>query len=90
MSKKTILICVSVIAVLIAGVAVAVSVLYSGVRTGGSSTDDPRYDLMHAVPTDAVSVMRFSGMDALAGMMSDSSSPATSRRCSNSRPSFRS
>ena len=77
MSKKTILICVSVIAVLIAGVAVAVSVLYSGVRTGGSSTDDPRYDLMHAVPTDAVSVMRFSGMDALAGMMSDSSSPVS-------------
>lgn len=71
MSKKNILICISVIVILLAGVAIAVSSLYSGVGADGKdSLDDSRYDLFHAVPSDAVAVLGFSDLEEMVGMLS--------------------
>lgn len=58
MSRKSLIICVAVLAVMVIGIGVAVSVLYSG--TGSQKevvekvSDDSRYLLLPAVPSDAV------------------------------------
>lgn len=64
MSKKAIILCISVIAVLVLGVAVAVSILYSDVEHGADSKEerymgDSRYGLFQAVPSDAVMIVDF-------------------------------
>ena len=58
MSRKSIILCLAVLAVMILGIGVAVAVLYSG--TGGEKTrggnvvpDQGRYMLLPAVPADA-------------------------------------
>ncbi len=70
MSKKAILICVSVIVILLIGVAAAVSVLYSGTGAGKGSIDDSRYALFHAVPSDAVAVIRFDDLEKMTDILS--------------------
>lgn len=70
MSKKTILICLAAIAVLLIAVAAAVAVLYSGVGNDGrSSLDDSRYELVPAVPADAVAVLRFDSLDDMVSLL---------------------
>lgn len=78
MSRKAILICVLAVAVLVVGVAIAVSVLYSGVDTGkrekssGVDLSDGKYALFQAVPSDAVAVMEFSSMQAASEILASS------------------
>lgn len=76
MSRKSIILCLAVLAVMILGIGVAVAVLYSG--TGGEKTrggnvvpDQGRYMLLPAVPADAVLVACLSDTeDALDGLLS--------------------
>lgn len=68
MSRKSIIICLALLAVMILGVGVAVSVLYSGVdsapaRKGGVVPDQERYLLLPAVPADAALVACLSDME---------------------------
>lgn len=61
MSRKSIIICLAVLAVMIVGVGVAVAVLYSGTdstpaRKGNVVPDQERYLLLPAVPADAALV----------------------------------
>lgn len=78
MSRKAILICVSAVAVLVIGVAVAVSVLYSGVDTGGRDRSakvdlsDGEFALFQAVPSDAVAVIEFSSLQSAFGILASS------------------
>ena len=65
MDRKTLIICLAVLAVLILGTGVAVAFLYSGntddkTKTGGKVADEDRYLLLSAVPSDAVAVACFS------------------------------
>lgn len=78
MSKKAIIFCISVIAVLIAGVAVAVAILYSGVGDDagsdyGSYAGDSRYGLFAAVPSDAVMLIDFASCRELAPVLDEAS-----------------
>lgn len=67
MNKKTLVLCLSILAVMFAGLAVAVGFLYSGTGTGRSDSsqvaDESRYLLLRAVPSDAVAVFCFSDME---------------------------
>lgn len=77
MSRKAILICLAAIAVLLIAVAAAVAVLYSGV--GGddrTSLDDSRYELVPAVPVDAVAVLRFDSLGDMVSLLSGTPSVA--------------
>lgn len=74
MSKKAIIICLAAIAVLLIGVAVAVTALYSGAGTGRGHIDDSRYGLAPAVPVDAVSVLRFDSMEDMVRLLSGTAS----------------
>ena len=69
MNRKSILICIAVLLVLVVGVAVAVFFLYSGTgsRTSrhGVSAGDPEYGIFQAVPSDALSVMKFSDLASM-------------------------
>ncbi len=72
MSRKSLIICIAILAIMILGIGVAVSVLYSG--TGGSGNDmvekvddDSRYLLLPAVPSDAVMLCCFSDADRSIG-----------------------
>ena len=73
MSRKSIIICLAILAVMILGVGVAVAVLYSGVdstqtRKGNVVSDQERYLLLPAVPADAVLVACLSDVeDAVKG-----------------------
>lgn len=65
MSRKSLIFCISALAVLILGVAAAVAVLYSDSDGSGTSdlsdvSDRSRYGLLSAVPSDAVFVSCFS------------------------------
>ena len=69
MSRKSLIICLAVLAVMILGVGVAVAVLYSGVddgtvSRGDSVPDQGRYLLLPAVPSDAMAVCCFSESEA--------------------------
>ncbi len=61
MNRKSLIICLAVLAVMILGVGIAVAVLYSGTdggktRKGSVVPDEERYLLLPAVPADAVFV----------------------------------
>ena len=65
MSRKSLILCLSILAVLIVGTGMAVAFLYSGVDAGrgkktSASVDRDRYELLAAVPSDAVLVSCFS------------------------------
>lgn len=82
MSRKSLIICLAVLAVMILGVGVAVAFLYSG--TGGGQThkgnavpDQERYLLLPAVPADAVVVACLSDVkDASGTLLSGFSFPS--------------
>lgn len=74
MSRKSLIFCLVLLAVFASGIGAAVAVLYSGTETGNEKdstlvTDDSRYLLLPAVPSDAVVVSCLSKVsDALPGM----------------------
>lgn len=82
MSRKSLIICLAVIAAMVVGIGVAVAVLYSG--TGSSRndsvakvSDDSRYLLLPAVPSDVVMLCCFSDADeALDDIYGGSTFPA--------------
>ncbi len=83
MSRKSLIICLAVLAVMILGVGVAVAVLYSGtegkVRKGSAVPDEERYLLLPAVPADAVFVACLSDLeDSVSVILPDF--PVSSRR----------
>ena len=68
MSRKSIIICLAVLAIMILGVGVAVSVLYSGIdsapaRKGSAVPDQERYLLLPAIPADAALVACLSDLE---------------------------
>ena len=67
MNRKTLILCLSVLAVMVLGLGVAVAFLYSGTgseRPASSKVaDESRYLLLPAVPSDAVAVFCFSDME---------------------------
>lgn len=77
MNKKTILLCVAAVAVLLAGVAIALFFLYSGDKEDDEQTFKAYVpdDLMLAVPADALAVSSFTSPVALYSTFYDSSSP---------------
>ena len=66
MSRKSLIFCLSILAVLIVGTGVAVAFLYSGTGSGSDVkktakvASQSRYQLLSAVPSDAVLVACFS------------------------------
>jgi hypothetical protein len=82
MSRKSLILCLAVLAIMILGVGVAVVFLYSGTsdgkaRSGDSVPDQERYLLLPAVPADAVLVACMSDVeDACAGVLSGFPFPA--------------
>ncbi len=84
MSRKALIICMAVLAVMILGVGVAVAFLYSGTadgqsRKGNHVPDEGRYLLLPAVPADAVFVACVSEADE-AAFVFPSGTPAVSRQ----------
>ena len=74
MSRRSLILCLSVLAVLVVGTGVAVGFLYSGVDTGKSQksskvVSQDRYKLLTAVPSDAVLVACFSDRGMLDSRM---------------------
>ncbi len=75
MSRKSLIICLAVLAVMVLGVGVAVAVLYSDTDDGGKRSrevvpDQGRYLLLPAVPSDALMVGCFSeAQTALGGLL---------------------
>ncbi len=74
MSRRSLILCLSVLAVLVVGTGVAVGFLYSGVDTGKSAksskvVSQDRYKLLTAVPSDAVLVACFSNKGMLDSRM---------------------
>ena len=76
MSRKTILFFVAILAVLLAGVAVAVFFLYSGQDSGRTdrnvSVSDSKYGFYMSVPSDAVAVVRFDRLETLSAAVEQS------------------
>ena len=74
MSKKTIIACIAVLAVLAVTVTVSVVFLYSGTeRTQASSlASDSDTGLLSAVPSDAVAVVEFENLKTACRMLTDS------------------
>lgn len=74
MSRKSLIICLAVLAVMILGVGVAVAFLYSGTdskqtRKGSLVPDQGRYLLLPAVPADAVLVACLSDVEDASGTL---------------------
>lgn len=77
MNKKTLIACIVLLILLLAGIATAVGFLYSG---WGSETAQPagrlsaqqRYPLLGAVPSDAAMLLYFNGMEDGVRLFSDS------------------
>lgn len=72
MSRRSLIICLAVLGVMVFGVAVAVAALYSGVDNGTHDSgngipDQGRYLLLPAVPADAVAVCCFTEVQAAMG-----------------------
>lgn len=67
MSRKSIILCLSLLAVMLVGLGVAIAVLYSGTetsdRTGNSSVAEGSRSCLCVVPSDAVLVSCYSRMD---------------------------
>lgn len=81
MSRKSLIICFAVLAVMMAGIGVAVSILYSGNEsqkdTVGKVYDDSRYLLLPAVPSDAVMLCCISDAEkALPAFLTESEFPS--------------
>lgn len=82
MSRKTLILCLAVLAVMVLGVGVGIAILYSGVEDdAGRSTDvvpdQGRYLLLPAVPSDAMAVCCFSNAQAgLGGLLEGFDFPA--------------
>ncbi len=82
MSRKSLIICLAVVAVMILGIGVSVAVLYSG--TGGDKPqklndvpDQERYLLLPAIPADAALAVCFSDTEeAMGGLLSGFGFPA--------------
>ena len=69
MSRKSLIICLAVLALMVLGVGIAVAVLYSGVddgdeHGGNAVPDQGRYLLLPAVPSDAMAVCCFTQAEA--------------------------
>lgn len=77
MNKKTILLCVAAVAVLSAGVAIALFFLYSGDKEDNEQAFKTYVpdDLMLAIPADALAVSSFTSPVALSSTFADSASP---------------
>lgn len=95
MSRKTLIVLISIIAAMCVGVGIAVYALYSGVpaepeNSKGLSLSDDDYRLFQAVPTDAVLVMHSDRFDKLSGLLSDSASVASCFTHKGLRKFFRS
>lgn len=82
MSRKSLIFCLAVLAVMILGTGVAVAVLYSGMDNGNSRKseevpDQERYMLLPAVPADAAVAACFSDVEeAMGGLLSGFDFPA--------------
>jgi len=82
MSRKSLILCLAVLAVMILGIGVAVAVLYSGTGSekshkGSDVPDQERYLLLPAVPADAALALCFSDMEeAMGGLLSGFDFPA--------------
>ncbi len=67
MNRKSLIVCLAVLAVMVLGVGIAVAVLYSGTgsgaRKGNDVPDEERYLLLPAVPADAVFVACLSDLE---------------------------
>lgn len=67
MNRKTLILCLSVLAVMVLGLGTAVTLLYSGTEPDRSETskvaDETRYLLLPAVPSDAVAVFCYSDIE---------------------------
>ena len=68
MSRRSLIICLIVLAIMMAGIGVALSVLYSGTGKAQKATaekvcDDSKYILLPAVPSDAVMLCCFADAD---------------------------
>lgn len=72
MEKKTTWIAIAVVAVLIAGIAFAVSRLYGGTSGKASAAVPTSWDVLRAVPSDAVAVAVFDGSRDARRVISDS------------------
>ncbi|MGN0189223.1 MAG: hypothetical protein ACI395_06885 [Candidatus Cryptobacteroides sp.] len=79
MNRKTLIVLVSIIAVMCVGVGVAVCALYSGVSedSDGLSVSDGDYRLFQAVPTDALLLLHSDRFDNLSHLLSDPTSVAS-------------
>lgn len=92
MSRRSLILCLAVLAMMILGVGVAVAVLYSDgdsarTRKGNVVPDQERYRLLPAVPADAVLVACFSRLENAAGVMSGFAFPdSVSAHLSDFRP----
>lgn len=82
MSRKSLIVCLAVLVVMVLGVAVSVAVLYSGTeetsrRGSDAIPDQKRYLLLPAIPSDAVAVGCFTESEAaLGGVLSGFDFPA--------------
>ena len=75
MSKKSLILCLAALIVMIVGIGVAVMFLYSGSGSSKAAApkvaDESRYLLLPAVPSDAAAVFCYSDADdAMAGIFS--------------------
>lgn len=82
MSRKSLILCLAALAAMILGTGIAVAFLYSGTgdrsdRSRSRLSDDGRYELLYAVPSDAVLVGCFSrASSACAGPLAGFSFPS--------------
>lgn len=78
MSRKSLIICLSVLAVMLLGIGVAIAILYSGTDDEGNAVpDQDRYLLLPAIPADAVLAGCFSNLgDAMGGLLKGFDFPA--------------
>ncbi len=84
MSRKSLIICLSVLGAMILGIGIAVAFLYSGdvggqIRKGNLVPDESRYLLLPAVPADAVMVACLSDSDAARYALPSGFPPVLSR-----------
>ena len=77
MNKKTLIACIVLLILLVAGIATSVGLLYSGSGSGRTNTPDghlsaqQRYPLLGAVPSDAAMLLYFNSMDDGVRLFSD-------------------
>ena len=72
MGKKSTWIAAAAAALLVAGIVFALAKLYSKPASGGAATVSEAWDVMRAVPSDAVAVFVFDGSKAARNLIADS------------------